>query len=259
MGARIRLRKPEGECTKRAGDFRFAAGAQRWLRGFGLHRFGSHSSDTGRVGESGPRIGKESIPMDIDDADPESAVVPLQHTVPPTGNDLTDLVIAARNGDRVAWNALIQRFTPLVFSITCRYRLSRSDAEDVSQMVWLRMFENLRKLREPRALPGWIRTTTNNEALRVAALARRAEPMDPSVLARMDAQRVDESGVDRELLRLERDRAVVDGLGELTAELAVMLGELAGRLVIRGLKATLGILLGLCRCLVASAGSEANG
>ena len=86
MGARNRLRKPEGECTKRVRDFQFAAGAQRWLRGFGLHRFGSHSSDTGRVGESGPRIGKESIPMDIDaDPDPESAVVPLQHTVPPTG------------------------------------------------------------------------------------------------------------------------------------------------------------------------------
>ena len=57
--------------------------------GFGLHRFGSHSSDTGRVGESG-RLEKESILMGIDAGpDPEPAVVTLQHTVPPTENDST--------------------------------------------------------------------------------------------------------------------------------------------------------------------------
>jgi len=162
--------------------------------------------------------------MDLDpdpDPDPDpGAQSPLPSPAsahPATGGDLADLVIAARNGDRTAWSALIKRCTPLVFSIILRYRLSRSDAEDVSQMVWLRMFENLTRLREPRALPGWLRTTTNNEAMRVIALARRAEPMDPAVLARLDAPDVDETGLDRDLLRLERERAVVAGLAELTA------------------------------------------
>src|SRR5664279_6333223 len=92
------------------------------------------------------------------------------------------MVSAVRNGDQAAWNALIQRYTPLVLCITFRYRLSRSDAEDVSQTVWLRLLENLMNVRDPRALPGWISTTTNREALRVSALARRVAPMDPSVL-----------------------------------------------------------------------------
>ena len=128
------------------------------------------------------------------------------------------MVSAVRNGDQAAWNALIQRCTPVVLCITFRYRLSRSDAEDVSQTVWLRLLENLMNVRDPRALPGWISTTTNREALRVSALARRVAPMDPSVLVGVHPRGADDAGVDHELLRLERDRAVRDGLAELTAE-----------------------------------------
>ena len=160
--------------------------------------------------------------MDLEaDPAPESPVALSGSTHPASGSDLADMVIAARGGDLAAWNVLIRRWTPLVRSITFRYRLSRSDAEDVRQMVWLRLFENLMRLRDPRALPGWIRTTTNYEALRVMALARRAEPMDPSVLVRLYPQCgvvPDEAEVDRDLLRLERDRAVQEGLAELAAE-----------------------------------------
>ena len=114
--------------------------------------------------------------MDIDpDPDPESPVVPDPSDPTVVGCGLSELVRAANNGDSSAWNALVSRYTPLVESVTRRYRLSLSDAEDVSQVVWLRLFENLRRLREPRALPGWIRTTTKNEALRLLALGRRAE------------------------------------------------------------------------------------
>jgi len=55
---------------------------------------------------------------------------------------------------------------PLVVAITRGYRLSLADAQDVGQMVWLKLFENIAKLREPQALPGWICTTTKREALR---------------------------------------------------------------------------------------------
>lgn len=159
--------------------------------------------------------------MDIDadpEPDPETPFVPLGFGRPPTGSDLADLVIAARKGDRAAWDALIKRCAPLVLSITRRYRISPSDADDVSQMVWLLMFQNLGRLREPRALPGWLRTTTNNEAMRVIALARRAEPIDPAVLVTLKDQVDDETVVDRDLLRRERVRVVVDGLAELTAD-----------------------------------------
>lgn len=134
-----------------------------------------------------------------------------------TGVGLVELVGAARQGDQAAWNALVLRYTTLVQSVTRQYRLSASDAEDVSQTVWLRLFENLAGLREVRALPGWIKSTARNEALRVLAARRRTDPTDPSVLAVLDRPGTDER-VDGDLLRRERDRAVADGLAELAPE-----------------------------------------
>ncbi len=77
-----------------------------------------------------------------------------------------DLVIRARNGDRPAWEALVDRYSPLTWSICCRYQLDRADAEDVCQVVWLRLLEQLDNLRDPAALPGWIATTTQRECYR---------------------------------------------------------------------------------------------
>jgi RNA polymerase sigma factor (sigma-70 family) len=83
---------------------------------------------------------------------------------------VTDLVTRAKNGEQRAWDALVERYAPLIWSICRRYRLERSDAEDVSQAVWLNLVPRLDRLRDPAALPGWLATTTRRECGR----ARRA-------------------------------------------------------------------------------------
>ena len=54
-----------------------------------------------------------------------------------------------------------------MYTICTRYRLSNHDIEDVGQNVWLLLVEQLGRLREPAALPGWLATTTIRECLRV--------------------------------------------------------------------------------------------
>lgn len=127
---------------------------------------------------------------------------------------LADLVLGAQRDDAAAWRELIERFTPLVVAITRGYRLSVEDAQDVRQMVWFKLFENIAKLREPQALPGWIRTTTKREALRQLKAGGRTQAMDPSMLASL-VRAASEPAVDTELLRVERERAVNDGLNEI--------------------------------------------
>ena len=46
---------------------------------------------------------------------------------------ITDLVTRARNGDQRAWDDLVERYAPLVWSVCRRYQLSSADAEDVHQ------------------------------------------------------------------------------------------------------------------------------
>ena len=80
---------------------------------------------------------------------------------------ITDLVTCAAHGDEQAWDALVERYAPLVWSICRRYQLSDADTHDVSQSVWLSLVSHLSKLRDPAALPGWLATTTRRECTKV--------------------------------------------------------------------------------------------
>ena len=90
---------------------------------------------------------------------------------------VTDLVARARNRDKQAWDALVERYAPLIWSICRRHQLGAADAGDVSQSVWLRLVDQLDKIREPAALPGWLATTTRRECLQVIRTARGSRPV----------------------------------------------------------------------------------
>ena len=134
-----------------------------------------------------------------------------------SGDPLAQLIGAAAAGNQRARAVLYERYAPLVSAVCRRYRLTPSDIEDVSQMVWMRLVQNVDRLREPRALPGWIVTTSKHEALRVLELRRRTEPADPMVDSRFDAGNAatGETAVDENLRRFERRQALHDGLRQL--------------------------------------------
>lgn len=131
-------------------------------------------------------------------------------------NQLPELVAAASAGQPAAWSSLVERFTPLISAVTHRYRLAPSDVSDVRQTVWLLLVEHIEELREPRALPGWIATTTRNEAQRVLSARRRVRLVDPQIESTLD--RTDHADLDENLLRQERQAAVHAGLDELRLE-----------------------------------------
>jgi RNA polymerase sigma factor (sigma-70 family) len=118
-----------------------------------------------------------------------------------------DLVARARNGDRQAWNMMIERYAPLIWSICRRYRLSDADAADVGQSVWLCLLDHLDGLRDPAALPGWLATTTRHECGRVLREAGRPSmsgyELDADMLPDPQA-----AAVDQELLETERHAAL---------------------------------------------------
>lgn len=84
-----------------------------------------------------------------------------------------ELVTRAGTGESAAWNALVERYSPLIWSICHRWDLDRTDAEDVGQAVWLRLVEHIGSLRDPAALPGWLVTTTQRECARVRQIRCR--------------------------------------------------------------------------------------
>jgi len=131
------------------------------------------------------------------------------------------LVARAAGSDQDAWNELVERYAPLVWTICTRYRLSSHDIEDVGQNVWLLLVEQLGKLREPAALPGWLATTTSRECLRVVTTAQRtATRLDDAPEFAADVM------IDEEILLAERDAALRSAFAELQPSCRQLLGML---------------------------------
>lgn len=134
------------------------------------------------------------------------------------------MVEGARSGDKGAWDELVERYAPLVWSVSRRFRLAAEDIDDVGQTVWLLLIEHLPDLREPAALPGWIVTTTQHECLRLLRTGRRTEPTDPA-----DVPPDPSDGahpVDEELLVHERREAVRAAFAQLAPRCQALLSML---------------------------------
>jgi RNA polymerase sigma factor (sigma-70 family) len=127
---------------------------------------------------------------------------------------VTDLVTRARDGDRQAWDALVERYAPLIWSICRRHRLSRADAEDVGQSVWLKLVNHLDTIRDPAALPGWLVTTTRRECGRVLDAARGPQAAG-QLLGTENIPDEQASTAEQQLLAAERHAALREAFTHL--------------------------------------------
>ncbi|MGH8969965.1 MAG: RNA polymerase sigma factor [Actinomycetes bacterium] len=139
--------------------------------------------------------------------------------------DVAVLVRAAADGDSEAWNALVDRYAGLVWHVARGHRLSEADSADVAQTVWLRLVESLPRLREPKALGGWLATTTRNECLRVIRRAGREIADDSVELS--EAPLGDEHSPEAVAELGEQRRLVVQALDRVSDRCRVLLRALA--------------------------------
>ena len=84
-----------------------------------------------------------------------------------------DLILKARRGDVEAFNLLISRWDKRVYNYLLRILQNREDALDLSQDVFLKAYQNLRKLEDPQRFPAWLFRIAHNEAY---SLFRKRQP-----------------------------------------------------------------------------------
>jgi len=121
-----------------------------------------------------------------------------------------DLVKAAAAGDEMAWRALVEEFSSLVWAVSRSFRLGSADAGDVYQTVWLRLAEHLGQIQNPGQLGAWLATTARRESLRLIRSRTRSVPMDDAALSdfiRADDATPEQAVLEAEQARLESERA----------------------------------------------------
>jgi RNA polymerase sigma factor (sigma-70 family) len=94
-----------------------------------------------------------------------------------SGVDQT-LIRACIDGDADAWKELIQRHRRLIYSIPSAYRMSPDAADEVFQIVSVRLFENLGKLRRTEGLVAWLATTARRECQAVFRSRGKTDPLN---------------------------------------------------------------------------------
>ena len=81
------------------------------------------------------------------------------------------------DGDQAAWDQLVEDLTGLLWSVARGNGLDHVDAADVVQTTWLRLAENLHRLRDPERVSAWLVTTARRESLRVLRGRKRDVPV----------------------------------------------------------------------------------
>jgi RNA polymerase sigma-70 factor (ECF subfamily) len=71
-------------------------------------------------------------------------------------DQLTELVLKARNGDRVAFNRLVDRFQPEILRMVYYRVRPHAEAEDLTQDIFLKAFRNIGNLREVNRFKSWL-------------------------------------------------------------------------------------------------------
>ena len=123
------------------------------------------------------------------------------------------LVRDAADGDRMAWDRLVDQYARLIWSITVEFKLSESDAADVSQTTWLRLLEHSDRIQHPDRVGSWLAATARNECLRsLAARKRVVLSQDEAELHNSVAHGPE---IDERLLADERAQVVRDAVSRL--------------------------------------------
>lgn len=108
----------------------------------------------------------------------DDVVRPLARPAAATGPDDATLVAACRRGEQRAMEALYHQYKRRVFGL-CHRIAGASDAEEVAQDVFVRVFRGLATFRGDAALGTWIYRLAVNAALsHVAKRGRRSEVGD---------------------------------------------------------------------------------
>lgn len=75
-----------------------------------------------------------------------------------------DLILQARREQVEAYNLLVSRWEKRIFNYLLRLVKNREDALDLAQDVFLKAYQNLRKLEDPGRFAPWLYRIAHNEA-----------------------------------------------------------------------------------------------
>lgn len=125
-----------------------------------------------------------------------------------------DLILQARRGRVESYNLLVSRWDKRIFNYLLKLVRNREDAQDLTQDVFLKAYQNLGKLEDPGRFAPWLYRIAHNEAY---SLLRKNRP-ETDLDAAIEGEGWRESPSGRRLLPIEVPLAVQSAMAKLSDE-----------------------------------------
>ena len=142
-----------------------------------------------------------------------------------------DLMLARRAaaGQTAAWDELIELYGRRIYNVAFQFAGSREEAEDLTQEIFVKLYQNLKRYRSDVPLGAWTLRLSRNHCIDLYRKTRREKRstfVSEAVLEQLPA--ADDPQVDAQ--RRQQLEAVCAGLENLPPDLAevVVLADLQG-------------------------------
>jgi RNA polymerase sigma-70 factor (ECF subfamily) len=137
--------------------------------------------------------------------------------------DEKDLAARCRHGDDDAWRELVDRFGQKIYGIAYHFTMRREDAEELSQEIFLKLFENLHHYDGGFPLVAWILSVSRNLCIDRYRRRKREKSFrfvsDEAVTVLLKS----EDDPANMALKKERTRILFSALAEIPEDLAEIL------------------------------------
>ena len=80
-------------------------------------------------------------------------------------DEITEQVLLAQAGDREAYGRLVEQFQPTIYAVALKKMRNPTDAQELTQEVFVHAMRKLAQIRDVRSFPGWIKTIAKRMAI----------------------------------------------------------------------------------------------
>lgn len=137
-----------------------------------------------------------------------------------------ELIAACRQQDPLAWNELVTRYERLVYTVPLRYGLTKAEADDVFQSVWLSLLDHLPALEQPERVSAWLVTTAKRASWDKRRGVDYEREAGVAVESLGDVPEEDETTTEEMIIQYERQTAVRQALARLEERCRQLLNAL---------------------------------
>jgi len=142
----------------------------------------------------------------------------MSEPVAPTDNEL---VAAVLRGDGAAFNTLVERYQKLVFSVAYRIVMNRTDADDLVQSIFVRVFGGLKTFVPGTDFKSWLYTIAFNTSLNAQKQSKRQQALARKAAA--EAPQSDRAHPGAALMSSEAREVIENAIAKLPEEQRVVL------------------------------------